>query len=362
MKIKYIHHGEPKVIPLTDTKPAGKRVAVRHDGQNFYAPLVASDADNASPLSITFDGGTYSLAAGSAETFGPLTFPELVEGVNVTFNRSDPTLATAVTVLGNAADFGVQVDDSPQGAEIYGVVSITATQNNSSIVGNASSNYITLVGGKRNFVVGGLKSDSIYWAGGGVIADFGTNQARSGANVSLAASVKQQQTSSRYAYERYDAGSYRPGFTCLYVDGTITGIYRDNTSSTAIAKKIPTDDIWITYSDGDNDHVIVCPNIIKRASTTHPTTKSSRVYGSYASITSAAMLLFDDTSGTASLTAAEKESISHDFSALPTSLRSNVIALYNMYNASGYYNSRVDDGAKHQIFPDWVPTIQGGSS
>lgn len=56
MKLKYNHNGETESIPLSSIKPEGKRLAVHHNDQNFYAPLVDAGDATASNLRTVFKG------------------------------------------------------------------------------------------------------------------------------------------------------------------------------------------------------------------------------------------------------------------------------------------------------------------
>ena len=66
MKLKYNHDGVTLIIALTDTKPAGKSFAVRHNGTVYYAPLVPVDDPLATDCTIVFDGQPYALDRGIA--------------------------------------------------------------------------------------------------------------------------------------------------------------------------------------------------------------------------------------------------------------------------------------------------------
>ena len=56
MKLKYNFNGMTNEIPLTSKKPAGKRLTVRHNGQNYYAGLVETSDASASNLHAKFNG------------------------------------------------------------------------------------------------------------------------------------------------------------------------------------------------------------------------------------------------------------------------------------------------------------------
>lgn len=56
MKLKYNHNGETESIPLSKKKPEGKRLAIRHDEQIFYAPLVDAGDATASNMHTVFKG------------------------------------------------------------------------------------------------------------------------------------------------------------------------------------------------------------------------------------------------------------------------------------------------------------------
>lgn len=61
MKLKYNFNGVTNEIPLTSKKPAGKRLAVRHNGQNYYAALVETSDTSASNLRAVFNGVEFAI-------------------------------------------------------------------------------------------------------------------------------------------------------------------------------------------------------------------------------------------------------------------------------------------------------------
>lgn len=367
MKLKYKHGGETHAIPFSTDKPTGKRLAVRHNNRTYYASLVSTNDSLASDLHIVFGGGTYALSAGETPV-------EIVESFD--FGAADsPTSATAVTLLGNYGDFGVIADSSQpegynvtltNGSEYYtSLQAITVTQPNSTIIGNDNANDITITGGDENLVRGGLGDDTIHFdSSGGVIVDFGVGVNLSGAGITFAASTSQQSTSSYYAYDRFDTGSYKNGTDSLIITGTVSGFYYDTTSSTN--RKMPVMDCVVTYADANaNEHVILLRNITKKASTKSSTKPASRVWAYHSTTANnirTKLYQRPDTSTTPStLSSADFTALTKDLTDFPVALRPKLINLYNIYNRSGYTNSRINDGAYTQVLPDWIPT-QGGTA
>lgn len=63
MKLKYNHGGETQSITLSKKKYPGKRLAIHHNGENFYAPLVDTDDATASNMQTKFNGQLLAVRA-----------------------------------------------------------------------------------------------------------------------------------------------------------------------------------------------------------------------------------------------------------------------------------------------------------
>lgn len=211
----------------------------------------------------------------------------VVEDFN--FSSTNPATAKAVTLLGNYGDFGVMADSSqPEGynvslttgTEYYAsLTSITATCSNSTIIGNAKANNITIVGGTNNVIMGGLGNDTIHFeSGGGIIADIGIGVTKTGANKTLASSTTRTATSTYVGYDHSNPDSYTRGVDSIVVNGTVTGIYFSGHGITA-SKKQSAFTAVIKYTDINNqNHNIVLKDIMKKPTKTNATNESKRVY------------------------------------------------------------------------------------
>ena len=62
MKLKYNHKGQIESIPLSRNKPEGKRLAIRHNEQTFYAPLVDAGDATASNMRTVFKGEMFAVS------------------------------------------------------------------------------------------------------------------------------------------------------------------------------------------------------------------------------------------------------------------------------------------------------------
>lgn len=87
MKIKYIRNGEQE-IPLLDSAPVGKRLAAHYNGNNFYAPLVATTAANASPLRVCSGNENFAVGAGSSKQTATLSFSGTASFAAIPANKS----------------------------------------------------------------------------------------------------------------------------------------------------------------------------------------------------------------------------------------------------------------------------------
>lgn len=228
------------------------------DGALWYQLL-----DDGLQLCLHYGGHDYSF---DGETAAPQMICEFS-------SPNEPYNSIAVTVLSNRADFGVQENDSPQGAELYTVLtSITCTQDNSTIIGNAKPNSITICGGENNSLIGGINNDQYYFAsGGGTIGDFGivggflTGNGKNIAGKFFAVNVTQKASSQYLAYDRTDPNSYNRGADTLQVNGTVTAVAvpyysADNSVTQALAHF----DATVYYVDELNKtHSILLADVLK---------------------------------------------------------------------------------------------------
>lgn len=348
-KIKFNHNGATEEIPLVEGKPAGKRFAIYHNGGTYYAPLVPTTDSAASDIHLVFGGDT--LALPTAET--PV---EIIESFNFN-NNTKPARSTAVTLLGNYGDFGVFADSSQpegynvtltNGIEYYGnIVSITATQPNSTIIGNTEHGEIAITGGSGNFIICGMGLDSISFdSSGGVIADYGNGVEADGAGKDFTLSTNTT------GYNRYNTGSYYNGVDYLFVTGEVTAVYYDTSTSVTKQKKISTLDIVITYTDTNGtDQIILLKDVTKNCSTRNTTSASKRVFATN-SATAASCRIYH---GTDTFVKIIVSNYTANLANFPESLRPALINLYNIYGNSGYTNSNVTMGVYTQVLPDWIP-------
>ena len=63
MKLKYNQNGVTESIPLSTRKRQGKRLAIHHDEQNYYAPVVPADDSKASNLPVGVNGEIFAVQA-----------------------------------------------------------------------------------------------------------------------------------------------------------------------------------------------------------------------------------------------------------------------------------------------------------
>lgn len=178
------------------------------------------------------------------------------------FNKANPASATAVTLFSNYADFGIQNADN---SEYYSsLFTITASQENSTIIGCRRSNTVYIQGGASNVITGLVGNDNYYFkCGGGVITDFGIGATISGAGTTLPT------LASDTNYDRDDPTSYARGIDNLYVYGTVTriayaGFGNDRTSLTSSLDAT----IYYTADKDGKDYTIELPNIVKKPTKT----------------------------------------------------------------------------------------------
>ena len=70
-QFKYNFNGATEEIPLVEGKPVCKRLAIYHNGETYYAPLVAPDDKTASAFHLTCGGTTYALCTNPVKYFAP---------------------------------------------------------------------------------------------------------------------------------------------------------------------------------------------------------------------------------------------------------------------------------------------------
>ena len=63
MKLKYNQSSVTETIPLSTHKKQGKRLAIHHNGQNFYAPVVPTNDPKASNLPVGVNGEIFAVQA-----------------------------------------------------------------------------------------------------------------------------------------------------------------------------------------------------------------------------------------------------------------------------------------------------------
>lgn len=63
MKLKYNQNGVTETIPLSTRKKQGKRLAIHHNDQNHYAPVVPTDDPKASNLPVGVNGEIFAVQA-----------------------------------------------------------------------------------------------------------------------------------------------------------------------------------------------------------------------------------------------------------------------------------------------------------
>ena len=330
--LNYCYGGESHAITLRPYVPyySDKCLVVRSDGQNWYAPLIdtASSLLMPSDIKVNFGGTTYRVG----------TNPDLI------LNRTRPNAATEATLVADNFDFGI---DGGDGAEYYtNMTYITATQPNSSIIGSANPNTVTLAGGSENFLAGGFGKDTfVLHDEDALIVDFGIGITKLADGTSLAGSVTDE------IYNRFDSGTYLCGNDVLSIYGVVTGIYFDG-SANGVNKYYGVVDVAVVY-DG---HVVLLKNIVKSL---HKTSDkpSSRIWDTNTFV--AGLMKVHDCSASDEPTVITGSTLTALFKSwddFPTNLRPKLIRLYQMYYQSGYSCSAVDLEVNHQVLPDWIPS------
>lgn len=219
----------------------------------------------------------------------------LTDFVPYVFDNNNVRSATGVTVNAQVGDFGTFTKDftvaTVPGTEFYtALVSLTATQENSTLVGNSRANTFIVAGGQSNVLVGGLGSDTfIFESGGGLITDFGVGANTDPNSKSYATKTTQTATSTYYAYNRTDSTTYSNGIDALKVDGTVTAISfsgHGNDNSKDNQTFSPT--IHYTHSDGNN-YSITLGAVVKK--------NNKKVYQTD-DVAAKSLKIFDTSSGT----------------------------------------------------------------
>ncbi|MBE8951558.1 MAG: hypothetical protein SR1Q7_00230 [Quinella sp. 1Q7] len=260
------------------------------DGKTYAVGSVTLKATDASKLlqNVTVNGesdddGVFEVTADTTIT------ADVVSAL--VFNQP----RTAVTVGGSAGDLSTE----------SGVYSITASQQNSTLVGNAKNNTFVLTGGGENILTGGSGNDTFkFSAGGGIVTDYGIGATKSGDGSPL---------------------ENPPGTDVIKLDGKVSGVYFDRDAST---KKSPTFTAIVTYnSTADNDtQVIVLQNINKKP-TKYSSDPSKAVYQT--NDAAAATLKIWDMSGSkqAVISASKLKKLFRDDSDLSDELKTQIASL-----------------------------------
>lgn len=332
--LNYCYGGESHAITLRPYVPyySDKCLVVRSDGQNWYAPLIDTSSSLLMPsdIKVNFGGTTYRVG----------TNPDLI------MNRTNERAAQSCTLIADNFDFGI---DGGDGAEYYSnMTHIRATQPNSSIIGSANANTVTLAGGSENFLAGGLGKDTyILHDEDALIVDFGVGIVQFADGTSLATSVTDE------IYNRFDTGTYACGNDQLNIYGVVTGIYCDR-PTVAATKIYGVVDVAVVY-DG---HVVLLKNIVKNCAKTS-SSASGRVWkdNSY-HLKTFKLFAAADGSNFNQITFNNSPDMFHEWDDFPVELRPKLIRLYQMYDESDFTCSAVDMEVNHQVLPDWL----GGDS
>ena len=239
------------------------------DSQLSGSTVTLTITDGTTSDKITIDAGNSNSVVVKTSTATELIY---IKEIDFDFNSDNPATATGVTVVADNGDFGVQGDslDSGKGIgtgkdEYYkGIKSITATKENSTLVGNANSNTFYIKGGAANILTGGIGKDYfVFNSGGGIITDYGSGATKTGAKITLADSATQKATSEYLAYDRTDPRSYMQAVDVLKVNGTVKEIAYKNYGNSN-SNKTEVFSAYVTYEDNNgDDYVIKLDNIYK---------------------------------------------------------------------------------------------------
>ena len=147
MKLNYRKGGQTHSIELSPDKPAGKSLAVRHNGTNYYAALVATDDANASGLRINIDGETFAVAQ---TTYSMLTYND--DKTAVTLNSSDIMFEGDLLATDYAST--VVTITAAEGANNGEPIFIQGNANDNVIRANSNGGTLEGNGGNNLFFVG----------------------------------------------------------------------------------------------------------------------------------------------------------------------------------------------------------------
>ena len=184
------------------------------------------------------------------------------------FSDANPRAATAVTLLGNYGDLGVQGDSLDSGYKngtphYYNMIyTLQTSQADSTIVGNSRPNHFYTTAGTKNVLTGGLGMDQYYFkTSGGVVTDFGigTTKSQYTGAVTFAASPTLP------AYDRNDPFTYSEGIDNLRVEGQVTSVAFEGYGN-ATSKRTNTFTAYVTYTsweDGET-YTVALTNIYKK--------------------------------------------------------------------------------------------------
>ncbi|MBE8951555.1 MAG: hypothetical protein SR1Q7_00215 [Quinella sp. 1Q7] len=270
-------------LPSGVTVASGDTVATA-DGKTYAAgevTLTAAKGYTIQSISVdgsTLDGTTFTVDAAteiSAESFKSINGGKGVE------------------VGGTTGDFSAE----------SGVYSITASQENSTVVGNTNNNNVNIAGGGENILTGGGGNDTYtFSAGGGIVTDYGIGSTKDSTGKTLSAPL---------------------GSDIVKVSGTVSGVYFDRDAS---SKKSATFTAIVTYGTGDDTDIIVLQNINKKP-TKYSSDPSKAVYQT--NDAAAATLKIWDTSGTkqAVLSAAKLKALFRDDNDLDDLIQAKVTYL-----------------------------------
>ena len=258
-------------------------------------------------ICVTVDGKTYATGEVTLTATNSVLQKVQVNGSDIDGNKfivnSDANITAEFvsTLIFNGAGTGATVGGTTGDLSSFSsVYSITASQQNSTLVGNGKNNTVILEGGGENILTGGGGNDTFkFESGGGIVTDYGIGATKSGDGKTLSAA---------------------PGSDVVKVSGNVTGIYFDRNASSKKSAKFTA---VVTYGSGDDTQIIVLQNINKKPTKTgsKPTYQTNDV--------AAATLKIWDTSGSkqAVLSASKLKKLFHDDSELSADLLSQVASL-----------------------------------
>ncbi len=262
---------------------------------------------------VTIEGTTYATGDVTLSAAEGYTLQNVkVDGKELTDNFTF-TVGADATITADSVKFGnggksVEVGGTTGNfGEYDGLYSITASQQNSTLVGNGKNNIVILEGGGENILTGGGGNDTFkFESGGGIVTDYGIGATKSGDGKTLSAA---------------------PGSDVVKVSGNVTGIYFDRNAS---SKKSATFTAIVTYDstavEGEDTQIIVLQNINKKP-TKYSSDASKVVYQT--NDVAAATLKIWDTSGSkqAVLSASKLKKLFKDDSELSDDLLKQVANL-----------------------------------